>query len=212
MAPEIIKKREYNSKSDIWSLGVIVYELFLKKHPYYTESKKILWNKIKSGIQINYDNLDPLVEEIVRLMLVENPADRINWENLFSYNIDIKNLNNDDIDDNDLLFEFDDIEADYNKSISNSVLIPKSKNNLAAYSIDYREFNKSSINETEDYTVFSRSAPDITSSYMENYISNKKSNSTREGIPILGNHPNVDNSISSIVDKSIKKVRNMFNW
>ena len=111
-----------------------------------------------------------------------------------------------------LLFEFDDIEADYNKSISNSVLIPKSKNNLAAYSIDYREFNKSSINETEDYTVFSRSAPDITSSYMENYISNKKSKSTREGIPILGNHPNVDNSISSIVDKSIKKVKNMFNW
>lgn len=212
MAPEIIKKREYNSKSDIWSLGVIVYELFLKKHPYYTESKKILWNKIKSGIQINYDNLDPLVEEIVRLMLVENPADRVNWENLFSYNTDIKNLNNDNIDDSDLLFEFDDIEADYNKSISNSVLIPKSKNNLAAYSIDYREFNKSSINETEDYTVFSRSAPDITSSYMENYISNKKSNSTREGIPILGNHPNVDNSISSIVDKSIKKVKNMFNW
>ena len=101
MAPEIIKKREYNSKSDIWSLGVIVYELFLKKHPYYTESKKILWNKIKSGIQINYDNLDPLVEEIVRLMLVENPADRVNWENLFSYNTDIKNLNNDDIDDSD---------------------------------------------------------------------------------------------------------------
>ena len=145
-------------------------------------------------------------------MLVENPADRVNWENLFSYNTDIKSLNNDDIDDNDLLFEFDDIEADYNKSISNSVLIPKSKNNLAAYSIDYREFNKSSINETEDYTIFSRSAPDITSSYMENYISNKKSNSTREGIPILGNHPNVDNSISSIVDKSIKKVKNMFNW
>ena len=145
-------------------------------------------------------------------MLVENPADRVNWENLFRYNTDIKNLNNDDIEDSDLLFEFDDIEADYNKSISNSVLIPKSKNNLAAYSIDYREFNKSSINETEDYTVFSRSAPDITSSYMENYISNKKSNSTREGIPILGNHPNVDNSISSIVDKSIKKVKNMFNW
>ena len=147
-----------------------MYELFLKKHPYYTESKKILWNKIKSGIQINYDNLDPLVEEIVRLMLVENPADRVNWENLFRYNTDIKNLNNDDIEDDDLLFEFDDIEADYNKSISNSVLIPKSKNNLAAYSIDYREFNKSSINETEDYTVFSRSAPDITSSYMENYV------------------------------------------
>ena len=65
-------------------------------------------------------------------MLVENPADRVNWENLFSYNTDIKSLNNDDIEDSDLLFEFDDIEADYNKSISNSVLIPKSKNSFSS--------------------------------------------------------------------------------
>ena len=51
-------------------------------------------------------------------MLVENPADRVNWENLFSYNTDIKSLNNDDIEDSDSLFEFDDIEG-FNKSISN---------------------------------------------------------------------------------------------
>ena len=40
MAPEIIQDKQYNHKSDIWSLGVIIFELFTKKHPYYTTSKK----------------------------------------------------------------------------------------------------------------------------------------------------------------------------
>ena len=55
MAPEIIQNKQYNHKSDIWSLGVIIFELFTKKHPYYTTSKKNLIKNIKSGIKINYN-------------------------------------------------------------------------------------------------------------------------------------------------------------
>ena len=57
MAPEIIKNKEYNLKSDIWSLGVIIYELFTKKHPYYVDSKQHLWLKIKKGIIIDYSEI-----------------------------------------------------------------------------------------------------------------------------------------------------------
>ena len=34
MSPEIMSKRKYNSKSDIWSLGVILYEMVHGYPPY----------------------------------------------------------------------------------------------------------------------------------------------------------------------------------
>ena len=34
MAPEILQNHTYNLKSDIWSLDIIMYEMFMKDHPY----------------------------------------------------------------------------------------------------------------------------------------------------------------------------------
>lgn len=211
MAPEIITNKEYNSKSDIWSLGVIIYELFCKTHPYYTNSKNLLWDKIKKGIVVDYKNVNSFITEILQKMLINDPETRIDWDELFKYNTYIKGLYTDSCDESrineDMIFEMEDSE--YNKSITHSLMIPRQKPSLMAYSIDYREFNKSSLYETEDYTIFSRSAPDMGKSYMENYI-NKKN--IKDSIPILGSHPEVKSQISSILDKSFRTVKNIFNW
>ena len=34
MAPEVIKKEYYNEKVDIWSLGIVLYELCMGPTPY----------------------------------------------------------------------------------------------------------------------------------------------------------------------------------
>jgi len=34
MAPEILERREYNEKCDIWSLGVIIYEMLFGVNPF----------------------------------------------------------------------------------------------------------------------------------------------------------------------------------
>ena len=50
MAPEVLEKRLYNFKADIWSLGVVIFELLTNEPPFNATSKKELKLHIKSGI------------------------------------------------------------------------------------------------------------------------------------------------------------------
>jgi len=50
MAPEILKNEEYGYECDMWSLGIIIYNLFFRKFPYNGQvGKAILMNIKKLG-------------------------------------------------------------------------------------------------------------------------------------------------------------------
>jgi len=38
LSPEIVKEERYNNKSDVWSLGCILYEMCCGKHPFEGKS------------------------------------------------------------------------------------------------------------------------------------------------------------------------------
>jgi fused len=38
MAPELVEESPYNNTIDLWSLGVILYELFVGKPPFFTNN------------------------------------------------------------------------------------------------------------------------------------------------------------------------------
>jgi fused-like protein len=46
MSPELVKEQPYDATSDLWSLGVILYELFHGQPPFYTNSIYSLINQI----------------------------------------------------------------------------------------------------------------------------------------------------------------------
>jgi serine/threonine protein kinase len=58
MAPEILFKTKYSSKSDLWSLGVIIYQMIYQRHPYRNPKsimdlvKKIEAEEIEYPIQV----------------------------------------------------------------------------------------------------------------------------------------------------------------
>jgi serine/threonine protein kinase len=50
MSPEIMENQKYNSKTDIWSLGVILYELLCLKMPFDgTSMKQLCYNIVKTN-------------------------------------------------------------------------------------------------------------------------------------------------------------------
>ena len=49
MAPEILEKKMYNLKADIWSLGVILFELITGKPPFKARTKSELKANIMNG-------------------------------------------------------------------------------------------------------------------------------------------------------------------
>ena len=109
MAPEIIKKEKYDESIDIWSLGVLLYELVHSYSPFFSEdldAKKIGNNitnnnnlKFKEGLSDDYKNL-------VESLLVKDCNKRIKIEDIFQHPfmtkyinmiyIEVKNNNNND--------------------------------------------------------------------------------------------------------------------
>jgi serine/threonine protein kinase len=44
-APETILNQSYNNKCDIWSLGIIFYEMLSRKLPFYSKNQMLFSNK-----------------------------------------------------------------------------------------------------------------------------------------------------------------------
>uniref|UniRef100_A0A8D2PIW8 non-specific serine/threonine protein kinase n=1 Tax=Zosterops lateralis melanops TaxID=1220523 RepID=A0A8D2PIW8_ZOSLA len=75
--PEIWESQPYNNKSDIWSLGCILYELCTLKHPFQANSWKHLILKICNG---SYDPLPSHysyeLRYLIKQMFKRNPQNR----------------------------------------------------------------------------------------------------------------------------------------
>lgn len=87
MAPEIIKYNSYSNKSDLWSLGVILYEIIIGKPPYKASTHLELINKIEK--MPVYLPLSILISDhcrdLIQRLLQKDPNKRIDWDDLFSH-------------------------------------------------------------------------------------------------------------------------------
>tara|TARA_B100000787_G_C16188471_1_gene296054 strand:+ start:1200 stop:2417 length:1218 start_codon:yes stop_codon:yes gene_type:complete len=84
MAPEIVKTKNYTVKSDIWSFGVIIYEMIYGYTPFRANNIYSLINAIdNTDIKYPTYNISKGCINLLQQMLVKEPEYRIGWENLF---------------------------------------------------------------------------------------------------------------------------------
>jgi NIMA (never in mitosis gene a)-related kinase len=92
-APEVWRDQPYDHKSDIWSLGCIVYEMATYKTPFRAPDMRALYNKVLKGW---YEKL-PLVysndlQYLVRGLLQVSPTFRPSCEKILEMKIVINHL------------------------------------------------------------------------------------------------------------------------
>jgi len=85
MSPEILKREEYNSKCDLWSIGIIIYRLIYGKSPYSAKNENALINNIdKYGNKlIKIENKE--LEDLVKKLLEKESSKRIDWDKYFNH-------------------------------------------------------------------------------------------------------------------------------
>ena len=95
MSPDIVEKytdegkdnKKYNSSVDLWSLGVITYELLTGTTPFLGKNYDEVFKSIKKGIYNLPKKLKPSIEIISFLngLLQYYPEKRLNWEQINSH-------------------------------------------------------------------------------------------------------------------------------
>ncbi|CAD8144278.1 unnamed protein product [Paramecium pentaurelia] len=82
MAPQVILRQPYTSKCDIWSLGMILYELLFQKPPINAENIIQLQEKICKPIIVpQLDNT--YLQQLIQGCLQINEENRINWDEIY---------------------------------------------------------------------------------------------------------------------------------
>ena len=91
MAPEILKGLTYTIKADIYSMGVMLFEMLYGKAPFEDVNIPGLLNKISKGDIVfrSYNPISPSTEFLIKRMLEPIESQRITWQEIFqSFSLD----------------------------------------------------------------------------------------------------------------------------
>jgi len=88
MSPELLTQTRYTNKSDLWSIGLVLYEIAYGNHPFAGATDIIEIKRMaasKASFKYNDNVIDPYFNQLMRKLLTSNVNERIDWVDLFKY-------------------------------------------------------------------------------------------------------------------------------
>ena len=86
LAPEMINKSGHDERVDIWSLGVLLFEMLTGKTPFnFKGDRNQLYNSIKNLRIVWTDDFPPLAKDLISKILKLNPDDRLTIDQIISH-------------------------------------------------------------------------------------------------------------------------------
>ena len=82
-APEVLEEGKFTEKSDLFSLGILMYYLCFNEYPFEGKRKEEILDKIKKGINKKTEN--PEFNDLLKKLLNGNENERISWEDYFKH-------------------------------------------------------------------------------------------------------------------------------
>ena len=95
MAPEIIKKQKYDESIDVWSLGVLLYELVHSYSPFCSgdsDLKKIGNNIVQNELEFK-KGLSEEYKDLIKKILIKDSSKRIKIEEIYQHPFMTKHIN-----------------------------------------------------------------------------------------------------------------------
>ena len=89
MAPEVLQKDKYSEKADIYSFGIVLYEMFsghraYSLEPYKSMNVAVLNSKILSGVRPALDDLPVQLQQLVSDCWNQSPKRRPEWPEIIA--------------------------------------------------------------------------------------------------------------------------------
>ena len=169
-SPEVWKDKPYDNKSDVWSLGCVLYEMITLRPPFRAQNMEGLYNKVCKGQFSRIpDKFSDDLYKVVQFLLQVNPLSRPSCEQILNHPIVQKRIEyfksfagDDDTEDKcllktihmpkNLLFLSDKLpkpnyDKQFKSSNNNGMNVEESQNH------NYRSFNRGKNNENQNNNI-----------------------------------------------------------
>ena len=122
-SPEVWDNKPYDSKSDIWSLGCVTYEMITLHPPFRAQSMEGLYNKIIKGQYTKIsDKYSSDLAQIIDLLLKVRPEDRPSCQCILKHTLILKRI---EYFQAEAGIEFEDLEDVDENQLLKTIRIPR---------------------------------------------------------------------------------------
>ena len=203
-SPEVWKDNPYDSKSDIWSLGCVTYEMLTLHPPFRAQSMEGLYKKVIKGHYPKIsDNYSSDISELIKMLLKVNSEERPTCAQILKHPIVKKRLDYfqaqngiGDYDD-----KMDDAELLKTIRIPKNILFLTDKLPGANYISDEGK-NKKEMNTSKKNTFPNNNLPNIKREISKREENENNKSNKANNIKLMGNdsHKKIHNNIINIIN------------